>query len=259
VILFGLARVMLMLNPEKMTLADALDLETEGLMTQAMRIRFLYPSAAMITAAVLMVGASLAWQAVPDRGAMTVDREPFVLFPKTLGDWQQVGSARALTADVEDALNADDYHSVYFSTGDGSPEVELFMAWYQDQTRGGVHSPEVCLPGSGWEIAWLERTDITDRIGADTHFELNRAIIQKGETRMMVFYWFQQRERRLAWDVEAKFWLMVDGIATGRKDGAMVRLTTLIDRNETDEQAEARLMGLLEELVVPLPRFVPEN
>jgi hypothetical protein len=52
---------------------------------------------------------------------------------------------------------------------------------------------------------------------------------------------------------------MVDGIATGRKDGAMVRLTTLIDRNETDEQAEARLMGLLEELVVPLPRFVPEN
>jgi EpsI family protein len=76
---------------------------------------------------------------------------------------------------------------------------------------------------------------------------------------MMVLYWFQQRERRLAWDLEAKFWLMVDGITTGRKDGAMIRLTTPIERNETDEQAEARLMGLLDELVTPLSRFIPES
>ena len=45
---------------------------------------------------------------------------------------------------------------------------------------------------------------------------------------MMVYYWFQQRERRIAWDMAAKFWLMVDGIRTGRTDGALVRLTTPI-------------------------------
>ena len=28
---------------------------------------------------------------------------------------------------------------------------------------------------------------------------------------MMVYYWFPQRERRIAWDIAAKFWLMIDG------------------------------------------------
>jgi hypothetical protein len=75
-----------------------------------------------------------------------------------------------------------------------------------------VHSPEICLPGSGWEIAWLERTDIASEMGTETPFNINRAIIQHGETRMMVYYWFQQGERRIAWDFAAKFYLMVDGI-----------------------------------------------
>jgi EpsI family protein len=96
------------------------------------------------------------------------------------------------------------------------PQVGLFMAWYEDQSQGGVHSPEICLPGSGWEIAWLERTDIAAEMGTETPFNINRAIIQHGETRMMVYYWFQQGERRIAWDFAAKFYLMVDGIRPDR-------------------------------------------
>ena len=137
--------------------------------------------------------------------------------------------------------------------------VGLFIAWYADQTEGGVHSPEVCLPGGGWEIAWLERTDITERLGDSTPFNLNRAIIQKGETRMMVYYWFQQRERRIAWDMSAKFWLMMDGITAGRTDGALVRLTTPILPDETDAEAEARLFEVLQTLEEPLPRFIPAS
>ena len=156
-------------------------------------------------------------------------------------------------------LGADDYLSIQLvKPGAGDP-VNLFMAWYDDQSDGGVHSPEVCLPGAGWEIAWLERTDITAEMGADKPFEINRAIIQKGETRMMVYYWFQQRDRRLAWDFAAKFWLMVDGLTQGRTDGAIVRLTTPIDRQETDDHAEARLKDMLRVLQDPLPRFVPNE
>jgi len=99
---------------------------------------------------------------------------------------------------------------------------------------------------------------VTERIGASTPFSLNRAIIQKGETRMMVYYYFDQKGRRIAWDIAAKFYLMVDGIRTGRTDGALVRLTTLIDPNETDEQAEARLWEMLVTLQPTLPRFIPD-
>jgi len=137
--------------------------------------------------------------------------------------------------------------------------VNLFVAWYDDQSQGGVHSPEICLPGAGWEIAWLERTDVSEIMNSDTAFNINRAIIQKGESRMMVYYWFEQKGRRIAWDFAAKFWLMVDGIATGRTDGGLVRLTTVIRQNESDEDAEARLRTMMQDLMSPLQRFVPTN
>jgi exosortase D (VPLPA-CTERM-specific) len=258
VILFALARLMLFLHPEKMSLAEALDLETEGLATQAGRLRYIQASPAMITVAAIMVAATLAWQAVPERGgAADFERESFALFPSEIGGWDQAGPAETLEASVARTLGADDYRSVTLVHPDHAASVGLFIAWYADQSQGGVHSPEICLPGGGWEIAWLERSDITERIGSDRPFQLNRAIIQKGETRMMVYYWFQQRERRIAWDVAAKFWLMVDGIRTGRTDGALVRLTTPIGDNETDAEAEARLFAMLQDLQSPLPRFVP--
>ena len=257
-ILFALARVMLFFNPERMGLVDALDLETDGLASQAGRLRLIRPSAAMITVALLMAGASLAWQTLPDRGVGMVERQSFTSFPRQLGDWRQQGIPRTLEASVARTLAADDYRSVIFAKPDASATVEFFSAWYADQSQGGVHSPEICLPGGGWEIAWLERTDLTEVMGSDVPFMVNRAIIQKGTTRMMVYYWFDQKGRKIAWDFAAKYWLMMDGITTGRTDGALVRLTTPILQDETDATAESRLMEMLREVVVPLPRFIPE-
>jgi exosortase D (VPLPA-CTERM-specific) len=260
VILFGLARLMLFLQPQKMSLAEALDLETDGLATQAARIRHVEPSPAMITAAALTVAVSIGFLAMPDRAVdANVERERFDFFPRELGEWRQSGPAEILETSVAQTLGADDYHSIQLVNAASTAPVGLFMAWYADQSQGGVHSPEICLPGGGWEIAWLERTDMTERMGSATPFNINRAIIQKGETRMMVYYWFQQRERRIAWDMAAKFWLMIDGITTGRTDGALVRLTTPILPDETDAEAEARLFEVHQTLGEPLPRFIPAS
>ena len=260
VMLFGLARLMLLLQPEKMGLAEALDLETEGLMAQAGRLRHVAASPAMITTAALTLVLALGFAALPDRSeGVAIPREPFHHFPRTLGEWRQDGPPEILDPAVAAVLAADDYHSVQLAHPAEGASVGLFMAWYADQLDRGVHSPEICLPGGGWEIAWLERFDMTERLGADRPFNLNRAIIQKGETRMMIYYWFQVRERRIAWDIAAKFWLTLDAIPTGRTDGALVRLTTPILPGESDAQAEARLFDVLKSLEAPLPRFVPES
>ena len=132
------------------------------------------------------------------------------------------------------------------------------MAWYADQSQGGVHSPEICLPSSGWEIAWLERSEISETINYPGPFKINRAVIQKGETRMLAYYWFDQRGRKIAWDFAAKLNLLADGVTTGSTAGAIVRLTTLIAPGESDEEAEARLQDVLKDLMPPLTRFLPE-
>lgn len=259
-LLFLLARIMLFFQPTKMSLVDALDLETEGLGTQIMRLRFVQASRAMIVAALMVVAAGLAWQMVPERGLIQIEREPFSLFPRQLGDWRQVGPNKLLEASVARVLAADDYHSISLSKPGAGADVGLFIAWYADQSQGdGIHSPEVCLPNAGWEIAWLERVDISKQLQLETDFEINRVIIQKGETRMLVYYWFEQRGRRLAWDVAAKIYLILDGAKSGRTDGALVRLTTPIGRTESDSDAETRLNEVLEEVIIPLPRFVPQN
>ena len=256
-ILFALARIMLFFNREKMTLVDALDLDTDGLGTQFMRLRLVQPSAALISAALVFVLAAGAWQAMPQRGEQSPGRDSFALFPRQVGDWRQQGPQQFLSPEVEIALAADDYLQVDLRHDGQTQSVGLFMAWYDDQSKDGVHSPEVCLPGAGWEIAWLERTDITEEMGVETPFGINRAIIQKGEARMMVYYWFEQKGRRIASDFAAKYWLMVDGIRTGRTDGALVRLTTVIPPGESDARAEQRLQSVLDDLHGLLPRFIP--
>ena len=261
-LLFMLAWIMLRLQPRqadgtRMGLVDALDLDTDGLVPQAMRVRFVQPSVALISAATAMVLAIGAWQFVPDRGAGEIGRDSYALFPRELGEWRQSGVPQTLESSVARVLGADDYHSITLKRDDATPTVGLFTAWYHDQSKGGVHSPEICLPSAGWEIAWLERTDITAAMDSPMQFNINRALIQRGETKMMVYYWFEQKGRKVAWDFAAKFYLLMDGIKTGRTDGGIVRLTTLVSRDETEADAEARLQDVLRETMPHLPRFIP--
>lgn len=256
-ILFAMAWLMLFLHPERPSLTDALDLDTAGLGAQIARLQYIMPSRSMIAAGVIGLVSVAGLMSLPERGSNAPERDSFAIFPRELDGWRQAGPREFLAPGVAEVLAADDYHQVSFTKPGAGAHVGLFMAWYDDQSKGGVHSPEVCLPGSGWEIAWLERSDLTAEMGTDTPFKINRAIIQKGETRMMVYYWFQQKERRIAWDFAAKFWLMVDGVRTGRTDGALVRLTTPIGGNESDEAAEARLRDMLHAMQSPLPRFIP--
>lgn len=222
-----------------------------------MRLRLVQPSMALIAGSLFTIAVALAWQFLPERSTEIPHRDPFAVFPRSIEDWKQIGRAETLAPDVERALQADDYRSVSYLREQDTIPVSFFSAWYKDQSEGGVHSPEVCLPSSGWEIAWLERVDIAESLNSPVPFNINKAIIQKSETRMMVYYWFEQKGRKVAWDFAAKLYLVQDGITSGRKDGAIVRLTTLIGENETDADAAARLEQMVQDIVPVMPRFIP--
>ncbi len=257
VLLFMLAWIMMKLQGTHTSLPDALDLDTSGLTTQFARIKLVQASRPMIAATLIMVTAAAAWQVRPGVATVDVPRDPFAIFPRTLGEWQSSPNI-PLSESVEIALGADDYHSVQLVSAAQSAPVGFFSAWYDDQSDGGTHSPEICLPGAGWEIAWLERVDIAPEVGLDAPFKLNRAVIQKGQTRMIGYYWFEQQGRHIAWDIAAKFWLFWNGVTQGRTDGAMVRLLTAIGPDETEAEAEARLQSVFLETIDVLPRFIPE-
>ena len=256
VILFGLARLMLFLHPQKLSLVAAMDLETDGLMAQAARLRLVEPSRALIGGALVMLAGAVIWQAVPARPLSVVDREPFYAFPSQLGDWT-AGAPMRLDPATAKILAADDYHSVQMTRAGTAAPVELFMAWYRDQMTGGTHSPTVCLPGAGWEIASLDDVKVEGDLGEAAPFTLKRAVIQKGVERMLVYYWYDQQGVRTASSYYAKMLLTIAKVRSGRSDGALVRLITPIAPGERDAAAEARLQDALRGVVGPLPKFVP--
>ena len=255
-ILFGLAWLLVRLRRDRIGLVEALDLETEGLGTQARRVLLVRPSAALIAGAVLMVALAGAWAALPGRAVATVDREPLLLFPRQLGEWD-VGPHRPLEPEVADILAADDYLSAALWKPGAEAPVDLFVSGYRDQSRGGVHSPEVCLPGGGWEIAGLEVVDRTADFGNGRTFTMSRAIIQKGVDRMLVYYWFEQQGQRSGSGFTAKLQLMVGKIANGREDSGLVRLITPIRQGEPMALAEARLDDAVRQVLPRLDRFLP--
>ena len=251
-LMLGLARVMQRFSGDRRSLAEVLDLDFSGLGTQFARIGDIRPSSQLLGLSLmfaLSAGAVAALAANPDGRTA---RDPFLLFPRTLGSWEGLMNAD-LSRDIADALGADDYLWMNFASPDQAVDADLFVAWYRDQSQGGIHSPEVCIPAGGWEMSAIG----TSEIAVDgVTVPVNRAVIQKGLNRQLVYYWFDQAGRRLASDYAAKLWLVWDAYERGRTDGALVRLITPILPGEAEADADARLQALMAEVLPELPPFI---
>lgn len=256
-ILFLMAMGLQRLTPAPLPFRDTIDLDTEGLAGQARRLLSIAPSAGMIRAALAGLVVAAAYVLIPAPQPVEVAREPFALFPRQIGDWS--GSQETLDASVAQVLGATDYISAtYAAEGEGAP-VNFFSAWYRKQTEGsGIHSPAVCLPVGGWEVSDINPTPITIPNTVYGDFEVNRAVIQKGVTKQIVYYWFEARGKRQTNDYLAKFSVVWDSLTVGRTDGALVRFVTPIAPNETEAEAEARMQRFMGLLLKRLPEFVPE-
>jgi exosortase D (VPLPA-CTERM-specific) len=255
-ILFLMAIVLQRLTPNPKPLADTIDLDFDGfgrILTNVFAIRF---SAAMVLAVLLTGGVSATWLYAPGAQRTIVDREPFALFPRQFAGWS--GFTSRLDSGVEAVLAADDYLNATYSIPSEDNYASIFVAFYNDQTSGsGIHSPEICLPSGGWEIFSLEPYKIDMAGTGYGQFEVNRAVIQKGSSMQLVYYWFEQRGKRMTNDVTAKLTVLVDSVTSSRADGALVRFVTPIGVTESPADADARLQRFMRVSLPKLPRFVP--
>ena len=254
-ILFLMAVVLQQLHRDTLPLRDAIDVDFDGFGEVATRLLSIRASVSMAIAAAACVVVSALYFTVDLPEGESIDRDPFSIFPRTLDDWS--GRARVLEPAVERVLGADDYLNATYVTPDGS-SVNFFSAYYLNQTEGeGIHSPEVCLPVGGWEIFSIDPYEVALPETQYGTFELNRAVIQKGQQKQLVYYWFEQRGVRMTNDFSAKLSVLRDGVLRGRTDGALVRFTTAIGPQETEAAADARIQELMGKTLPRLPRFIP--
>ncbi|HEX9859281.1 MAG TPA: VPLPA-CTERM-specific exosortase XrtD [Paracoccaceae bacterium] len=256
-ILFVMAIGLQRLTHNPKPLSEAIDLDFSGFGPQAMRLLAIGPSVGLAVAALLSAALAAVFVLSPAADPVVPDRDRFQLFARSIAEWSAV--VQPLEPDVAKVLGADDYiNATYIAPGAGN-FVHFFVAYYDKQTGGdGIHSPEVCLPTGGWEVFSITPHQI-DMTGTPYgRFAVNRAVIQKGLSKQIVYYWFEQRGKRITNDYLAKASVLYDGLTRGRTDGALVRFITPINEGETEAEAEARMQGFMRLLLPRLPRFVPQ-
>jgi exosortase D (VPLPA-CTERM-specific) len=204
--------------------------------------------------AAIILGLGLIW-GLSGRQPELASRKNLAEFPISTADW--IGKSNVLEPDVKNVLGADEYLLVDYSSTHGLPPVNFLVSYYGSQTNGsGMHSPEVCIPAGGWEVSRWGQFSVELDNAAFGQLAVNRAIIQKGQSKQLVYYWFEQRGRHVTSDYWAKAYTVLDSVKRGRSDGALVRVVTPINSAGV-EAADARLSAFLKFVVKELPRFVP--
>lgn len=199
-----------------------------------------------VVIALLLVAAGLGrsyLEAIPPADAQSLER-----LPLTIGEW--VGEpGPSFDPEVLGVLRADDHvNRVYYSDA----VAALFVGYYRSQRFGAtMHSPLNCLPGAGWQPVRAER------LALGTSGTANQVLIQKGEERQIVVYWYQSATRVEGSEYWSKIHLVTDAVTTRRNDAALVRVIAPVDPDRADGEAHAartafRLAALVQPRVAAL-------
>jgi len=192
---------------------------------------------------VIVFSAFLSLQAV---GAFFINRRteyqpnlaPLASLPSSIAAWRMVGEY-PIEKEVQDVLKATDTLSRVYVDGKTPHPVSLFIAYFKSQ-RSGVapHSPKNCLPGNGWVSEHHEIVRLAVP-GVDGGLEMNQYVVQKGESKSVVSYWYQSHGRVIASEYKAKVYVVIDAIVENRTDTSLVKVSTPVINNDVAAAVDA--------------------
>jgi EpsI family protein len=202
----------------------------------------------------LFVGVAVHW--FEFKGEANTNRKSLSEFPSQVGSWRQFGSDQRFGKEVEDVLRADDYVQRDYRDADGK-NANLYIGYYYTQKTGATyHSPQNCLPGSGWIMTEPGLVKIRTEDGKE--FEANRFIIVNEGRKSVLIYWYQGRGRAIASEYWDKLYTVFDSATRRRSDGAMVRILMQIGYGENSEkEAIGAASDLAGKIAPELPNFIP--
>ena len=194
-----------------------------------------------------------------NRSEETPLRNSFALFPMQLGEWQGV-QRPPFTEQILAVLGLDDYLTRYYRNPNREI-VDVYIGYWRSQQQGGaIHSPQNCLPGSGWEPVSQGMLTFPDpRTPGAPALSVNRYLIRKGADRQLVLYWYQSRGRIVGSEYWSKIYLVLDAARYNRTDAALVRLVVPVADGspEAEARAESEAIKFANLMLPALSAFLP--
>ena len=156
-----------------------------------------------------------------------------------------------------DTLKFSDYIRVNYYDRKGKA-VNFYVAYYEDQRKGeSIHSPESCLPGSGWDFR-KAGTILVSAVAGQPAMKVNQAFMEKEGHKEVVYYYFPMRGKVLTELYQIKLHNFWDALTRRRTDGALVMAITPIYPAETQKDADQRLQRFATDIKPVLSEFLPE-
>ncbi|HZN09773.1 MAG TPA: EpsI family protein [Pyrinomonadaceae bacterium] len=186
-------------------------------------------------------------------GEAHVDRKELKNFPEQIGEWRQGRPDHILDDATLTVLRASDYLWRDYLRADGQMG-NFYVGYYASQREGAsYHSPLNCLPGSGWTLSQPGKAMIPLPDGSS--FAANKYVIENGDDRSLMIYWYQGRGRTVASEYWGKIYTVIDSVRLRRSDGALVRVT--VPLGESEDVALAAATDLASKTAAALGEFVP--
>lgn len=186
-------------------------------------------------------------------GEAHVDRKELKDFPAEVGDWRKGRPDQVLDDATLAVLRASDYLLRDFRRADGQT-ANFYVGYYASQREGAsYHSPLNCLPGSGWTLSEPAKVTILRPDGSS--FVANKYVIENGEYKSLMIYWYQGRGRSVASEYWGKVYTVIDSVRLRRSDGAMVRVT--VPLGDSEDAALQAATDLATKTTAALAEFVP--
>jgi exosortase D (VPLPA-CTERM-specific) len=176
--------------------------------------------------------------------------------PLKVADW--TAKERQLIDKVFlDKLDLSEYMVADYENSKGK-RISFYVAYYESQVEGkSIHSPETCLPASGWNFKQYSPVSISAIPDMPGKMKISRALLEYGESRQIAYFWFSQRGRILTSLYQLKLYNFWDALILQRTDGALVRLITPVYESENVADAEARLQNFVRDIVPVLNEYIP--
>jgi EpsI family protein len=189
------------------------------------------------------------------RSEIVPTNRPLAQVPTQFGSWTMQHEG-VVEQEVQDVLKADELLTRSYVSGGQQVGAHLFVAYFRSQRTGQTpHSPKNCLPGSGW-IPSVSDIIAISIPGRAEPIEANRYVVAKGDQKSLVLYWYQSRDRVVASEYKAKFFVVADALRYNRTDTALVRVVVPVVDGDVEKSQQAAV-DFIRAFYLPLRQHFP--
>jgi EpsI family protein len=143
-----------------------------------------------------------------DTDAVARMRDAFSGLPLEVGQGAYHGEPVEWDREIIRRSGADAYGAVRYQDGEG----RIYQVYIAGALRNSsnFHAPNVCMPSADWETLAAQSVPFAGPPVTGTSPRMQRLLLQRGEDRMITYYWFQAGQRPAGGEWTVRFYRLLD-------------------------------------------------